>query len=181
MWRFLGKIDNIGEIERKGIIINMIVFINGPINSGKTTVAKILAKRLSDVALVEVDTLRDMIGWMPIDRAVPINLENAVSVIKNFLKRGLNVIVPYPLSQKNYEYIMAELKDVNDEIHIFTLAPKLERALINRGSRELNDWERERIRHHYDIGIHSPSFGDVIDNSDQKPEETADYIFKKLF
>lgn len=158
----------------------MIIFINGPINSGKSTVAKILEKKLPDAALVEIDALRDMIRWMPIDRAVPINLENAVSVIKNFSKRGLNVIVPYPLSQKNYEYVMAELKDIGVKIHVFTLSPKIEKALTNRGSRELNDWERERIKHHYDIGIHSPSFGEVVDNSDQKPEETANYIFKKL-
>ncbi|MCX6702553.1 MAG: hypothetical protein NTW60_01640, partial [Candidatus Wolfebacteria bacterium] len=136
----------------------MIIFLNGSINAGKSTVAKILAKRIPNVALVEIDTLRDMIGWMPINQAVPINLENAVSVIRNFSKRGLNVIIPYPLSQKNYEYVMSGLKGIDTKIHVFTFAPNLEKALTNRGGRELDDRERERIKYHYEVGIHKPSF-----------------------
>ena len=158
----------------------MIIFLNGSINAGKTTVAKILAKKLSDVALLEIDALRNMIDWMPIDQAVPINLENAISVIKNFSKRNLNVIVPYPLSQKNYDYMTENLKDLETKIYFFTLAPKIEKALTNRGTRELDDWERERIQHHYNIGITNPTFGEIIDNSEQTPEETADYILVKI-
>lgn len=158
----------------------MIIFLNGSINAGKTTVAKILAKKISNVALLEIDDLRSMIEWMPIDQAIPINLENAISVIKNFSKRNLNVIVPYPLSQKNYEHMAESLKDLETNIYFFTLTPKIEKALTNRGTRELDDWERERIRHHYSIGITNPSFGDIIDNSEQTPEETADYVLTKI-
>jgi hypothetical protein len=158
----------------------MIIFINGSINSGKTTVAKILAEKLSGAALVEIDTLRAMIEWMPIDQAIPINLKNAVSVIGNFSKNGLHVIVPYPLSQENYEYMTNELKEVDNNIRFFTLAPKLEKILLNRGTRELNDWERERIKYHYSIGIHNPTFGEIIDNSEQTPKETAEFIFSRL-
>lgn len=158
----------------------MIIFINGSINAGKTTVAKIIAKKIPNVALVEIDVFHDMIEWMPIDKAVPINLENAISVIRDFSKRGLNIIVPYPLSQKNHDFLLAGLKDLDTEIHIFTLAPKLEKAITNRGNRELNDWERDRIKHHYNIGIHSPAFGEIIDNSEQTPGETADLILTKV-
>ena len=158
----------------------MIIFLNGSINAGKTTVAKILAQKLPNVALVEIDALHHMIDWMPIDQAVPINLENAASVIRCFSKRGLDVIVPYPLSRDDYSYLMNELKDVDTKIHVFTLAPKLEVALTNRGTRELEDRERERIRHHYRIGIPAPSFGEIIDNSDQSAEDTANYILTKL-
>lgn len=158
----------------------MIIFLNGSINAGKTTVAKILAKKLSNTALVEIDALREMIDWMPIDEAVPINLENAISVIKNFSKRNLNVIVPYPLSQDNYDYVVNELKDVNTKIYFFTLAPKIEKALENRGIRKLNDSERERIKHHYNVGINNPSFGIIIDNTNQIPEETVGEILKDL-
>jgi tRNA uridine 5-carbamoylmethylation protein Kti12 len=159
----------------------MIIFINGSINAGKTTVAKILAKKLSNTAVVEIDSLREMIEWMPIDEAVPINLENAISVIKNFSKRNLNVIVTYPLSQNNYGYVVNELKNINTKTYFFTLAPKLDKILTNRGERELNDWERERIKHHYSVGVSNPSFGIVVDNTDQSSEETVDYILSKLF
>jgi hypothetical protein len=158
----------------------MIIFLNGSINAGKSTVAKILAKEITNTALLEIDALREMIEWMPIDKAVPINLENALSVIRNFVKREISVIVPYPLSQKNYDFIMSGLKDLETDIHIFTLAPKLEKTLTNRGTRELDEQEKERIKYHYNIGIPNPTFGEIIDNSEQTPKETADYILSKI-
>lgn len=158
----------------------MIIFINGSINSGKSTVAKILAKELPDVALIEIDTLREMINCMPLEEAIPINLENAISLIENFSRKGLDIIVVYPLSQKNYDYITSKIKDLNEQIYCFTLAPKLKKALTNRGTRDLNEWEIGRIKHHYEIGIHIPTFGEVIDNSEQSPEETAKIILGKI-
>ena len=135
---------------------------------------------MDNTALLEIDVFHEMVEWMPIDQAVPVNLENAVSVIKNFTKRGIDIIVPYPLSQKNYDYFMNELKELNSKILVFTLAPKLEKSLTNRGNRELNDWERERIKHHYNIGITNPTFGEIIDSSEQTPQETAEYILSKI-
>lgn len=158
----------------------MIILINGSINSGKSTVAQLLAKNLKNSALLEIDSLRQMIDWMPLDQAIPLNLENAVSVIRNFSGRGLNVIVPYPLSQENYDYLSAHLKDLGIPIMVFTLAPTLDKALTNRGERELNDLERERIKRHYNIGIPHPTFGEIIDNSEQAPEETAGDILNKI-
>jgi adenylate kinase family enzyme len=158
----------------------MIIFLNGSINAGKSTIAKLLAKEIKNVALLEIDALSEMIGWMPIDQAVPINLENAILIIKNFIKRKLNVIVPYPLSQKNYDYIMDCLKDT-DEIYVFTLAPTLESALTNRGTRELDEHEKERIKYHYRIGIPAPPFGEVVDNTNQSPEVTSSYILSRIF
>lgn len=158
----------------------MIIFLNGSINAGKTTVARLLAKELPNNALLEIDVFHEMIEWMPIDKAIPLNLENAVSVIKNFANGGLNVIVPYPLSQKNYDYMMDSLKDLNTKIYVFTLDPKLEKAVTNRGTRELNDWERERIQHHYNIGIHNPTFGEIIDTSEQIPKDTSKFILTRI-
>ena len=84
----------------------MIILLNGSINAGKSTIAKLLVQKLPNTALIEIDTFHEMIEWMPIDKAVPINLENALSVIRNFVKREISVIVPYPLSQKNYIHVV---------------------------------------------------------------------------
>lgn len=156
----------------------MIIFINGTINSGKSTVAKLLAARIPNAALVEVDVLRAMIEWMPLEQAIPLNLENAISVISNFSKQGLNVIVPYPLSQKNYEYMVAKLKP--ETINVFTLSPSLESALTNRGTRDLNEKEKDRIKYQYEAGINKPNFGEIIDNSEKSPEETVVMILSKI-
>ncbi len=158
----------------------MIIFLNGSINSGKSTVANILANSIPNVALVEIDVLRSMIDWMPIDRAIPINLQNTVSLIKNYHGNNLNIIIPYPLSKNNYDYMIDELKDINTKIYTFTLSPKLEKVIINRGNRELSNGEIERIKYHYDIGIHNPSFGEIIDNTEQTPEETSKIILDKI-
>src|ERR1035437_5173581 len=154
----------------------MIIFLSGSINSGKSTVAKLLVAKLPRIALIEVDVLRDMIEWMPIDKAVPINLENSVSLIRNFMENNLNVLVSYPLSEKNHQYVLSSLKGVDTKIFFFTLAPRLERALTDRGNRKLDDWERNRIKHHYDTGICRPSFAEIIDNSEQTPEVTTSII-----
>jgi adenylate kinase family enzyme len=158
----------------------MIIFINGSINSGKSTVSKILAEKIERPAVIEIDSLSDFIEWMPIEEKIEINLENAISLIRNFSKRGFNVIVPYPLSQKNYDHMIGELNDLNDKIFVFTLNPEKDVALKNRGGRELDDWEKQRIEYHYSIGINNPSFGIIIDNTNQVAKETAESILNYI-
>lgn len=117
---------------------------------------------------------------MPINQAVPINLENAVTVIKNFVNHVFNVVAPYPLSKKNYEYLKSCLKNLSQSIYVFTLNSAIDKALLNRGERELINWEKERIKYHYKIGINNPDFGVVIDNSIQAPEQTVEEILKQI-
>ena len=156
----------------------MIIFINGSINAGKSTLAKILASKIPNTANVEIDNLRDFIHWLKIDKAVPISLENAVLVINNFAKHGFNVVVPYPLSQKNYKYLKKELT-VN-KLYFFTLSPDIKKAQSDTKDRTLTQWERDRIQHHYNIGISNPVFGKIIDNTNQTPDETAEEIISLI-
>lgn len=158
----------------------MIIFINGSINSGKSTVSKILAKKLGNTAILEIDELRNFIPWMSLEESIPINLENACLLIRNFVKNNINVVVSYPLSQKNYLFISERLKDLEDEVHFFTLNPSLGVVLNNRGGRDLSDWEIDRIKYHYQTGINNPIFGKIIDNSKEKPEETAEKIIGEI-
>ena len=76
--------------------------------------------------------------------------------------------------------MVSNISDLNTDIRVFTLAPQLEKVLTNRGNRELTDWERSRIQHHYDTGIQKPNFGVIIDNTNQTPEETVDIVISKL-
>ncbi|HED05985.1 MAG TPA: hypothetical protein ENI61_04810 [Ignavibacteria bacterium] len=158
----------------------MIIFISGSINAGKTTVAKMLAKKIPNTANVEIDNLYDFINWLEIDKAVPINLENATLIINNFAKHGYNVVVPYPLSQKNHEYVKKQLEHYVDELYFFALAPDIKKAQTSTRDRKLTGWEHDRIQHHYDIGISKPEFGKIIDNTKQTPEETTNEILTYL-
>ncbi len=158
----------------------MIIFISGSINSGKSTVAKILAQKIKKCALIEGDSLREMISWVPIEQAIPISLENAVGIIKNFHNRGIITLMVYPLSKINYEYMVDSLKEIDTNKLFFTLSPDIDVVLNNRGNRELKEYEKERIKYHYDVGINNPDFGEIINNSKQTAEETADVVYSKI-
>lgn len=106
----------------------MVILLNGPINTGKSTIAELLKKELSHTAVIEVDKLRAFVDWLTLKEAIPLNLRNAVALVKNFEKAGINSIVPYPLSQRNYDFLRGELKEVDAKIFTFTLNPSLETA-----------------------------------------------------
>ncbi|RPI18611.1 MAG: hypothetical protein EHM58_04700 [Ignavibacteriae bacterium] len=157
----------------------MVIFINGSINSGKTAAAKLLKNKLPRTAHIEVDDLRAFIDWMPLEESIPINLDNTILIINSFSTRKISSIVTYPLSKDEFEYMTARIKS-REEIYFFTLNPSLETALSNRNGRELTEWETERIRYHYSIGVNNPGFGVVIDNTEQTVEETVDEIISQL-
>lgn len=150
----------------------MVIFISGSINSGKTTTAKLLKKKFKNTAHIEVDDLNAMIDWLPLEESIPINLENTLSLTLNFIEKDFNVIISYPLSKKEYEYFNKNLP-LEVERFFFTLNPRLDYALSNRGERELNEWEVERIRYHYKTCVNNPGFGITIDNTMHTPEETV--------
>jgi len=158
----------------------MIIFLSGSINSGKSTVANGLANLFDKMAVVEIDCLRDFIKFLPLKEAIPINLENTVSIIKNLRKEGIDCVVPYPLGQGNYNFIINSLADYKNETHFFTLSPSLKTVAKNRGERQLTPDEVERIKYHYSIGIDKPSFGKIIDNTDQTPEQTTKMIYQEI-
>jgi len=158
----------------------MIIILNGPQNSGKSTIAKLLQKYIPQLAHVEVDGLRRFIYWMEGDDAFPMSIENAILVAKNFAKKKLAVIITYIFSEKQLSSTIEKLEETGKPIHVFTFSPQLEVVLTNRGTRELSKHEKDRIKYHYQKGIHKPSIGTIIDNTNQKPEETVKIILSYI-
>ncbi len=158
----------------------MIILLNGSINAGKTTVSKHLREMLPRTAHVEVDSLREFIDWMPLEESIPINIEAAIAATKVFVRRGLNVVFSYPLRPEDYEIILREFTGLDVPVHCVTLRPRLEVSLADRGTRQLTEWERQRIRYHYNTRLNDPGFGAIIDNSAQSPDETAREILRGI-
>ena len=163
-----------------------IVNINGPINSGKSTVSKLLIKKIDNSLFVEVDDLLSdeeqealglymEAGWDERTRRLNI-LVNEYKKTKQYDM----IVFAYPISQNLYE----EWKSFEDETTSFvniTLAPSLDVCLKNRGERELEEWEINRIKKMYDEGYHKRDFADlIIDNSKQTPKETVEVILEFL-
>ena len=155
----------------------MLIVLNGSINAGKTTTAKMLCQLLPRTAHVEVDALREFIIWMPLEESIPLNLESAVAVTQIFLKHRLNVVLSYPLRAADHAWLLSQF-DV--PIHIFTLRPPLDISQQQRGDRVLSDWEVARIAYHYQTEGANPDLGVVIDNSQMTPEQTARLIIERV-
>jgi hypothetical protein len=158
----------------------VIILINGAINTGKTTVARQLAALLPQTAHVEVDALREFVAFLPLAEAIPVILENAAAVTRNLVRRGIHVVLTYPLGLEDYAYLQDQFSDLNTPIHTITLSPPLDTALSDRGSRTLSDHERRRIREQYADNRHQPPFGTTIDNSRQSPTDTAATILRAI-
>jgi adenylate kinase family enzyme len=158
----------------------MVILINGSINSGKTTIAKALSKKFERTAHIEVDSLREFIESTPLNEAIPINVENTILVAQSLIKHKYNVIISYPLSRELVKQITNGLKDLDPEFYYFSLSPSLEKALTNRGTRELTEWEIKRIEYHYNKGVNNPGFGIVIDSTNQTINETVNEVMNLI-
>ena len=151
----------------------VIILLNGPINAGKTTVAREITALLPNTAHVEVDVLGEFVPFLSLAEAIPINLENAAAVTLNLVRRGFNVVLTYPLGQADHDELLAALADLATPIHTVTLGPELAVSLSDRGGRPLSEHERRRIAEQYADGRHDPPFGIRVDNSTYTPNETA--------
>jgi hypothetical protein len=156
------------------------ILIAGPMNAGKTTLCRLLVRRLPAAAHVEVDALRRFVPWMPLEESLPLDLANAASVAVNFLRAGLDVVIDTPLRAEQYERLVAALAPHAEAIHAFVLAPPLQVASRDRGERALSARERQRIRELYAERLHAPGFGTRVDNADQTPEETLALVLRAL-
>lgn len=165
-----------------------IININGPINSGKSTISKLLQKKLPFCLFIEVDELlsdEEKIalnlsreeGWRErIKRLDKIIIQEKKSL------RYKNIVFAYPMTNKLYhQWKTWEENDANIKFINITLAPKIEICLKNRGDRTLSEAEKIRIKEMYKEGYHNSEFADlIIDNSFQSPQETMQIILDFL-
>ncbi|RVU84524.1 hypothetical protein EOL70_09685 [Leucothrix sargassi] len=154
----------------------MIILLNGCINAGKTSVANSIVEHVPNVAHIEVDSLRGFVRWMPLEDSINLNIKNAIDIAKNFDKRGIHSVISYPLSEDNFAYINELLAGSDITVHVVALYPGIDQLKVNRGRRDLTDWEVQRIDELCKAGLATPKFGHVIDNSDQTIEQTRDSV-----
>ena len=159
--------------------MNKLVFLNGAINCGKTTVGRKLSELCRNVAFVELDHLHGFVPWMPIERAVPLNIENGLAVAKNFIREGIDVVFAYPLSDEDFTFVRG-LIDFPCRIECVTLYCELERNIENRGDRRLSEYEVERIEWMHANGLAKPSFSRILDTTDLGVDQVVDRLIHDL-
>lgn len=159
--------------------MNKLIFLNGAINCGKTTVGRKLSELCRNVAFVELDHLHGFVPWMPIERAVPLNIKNGLAVARNFLQEGIDVVFAYPLSDLDFAFVRG-LIDFPCRIECVALYCELERNIENRGDRSLSEYEVERIRWMHANGLAKPSFSRILDTTDMSVTQVVDRLIRDL-
>lgn len=155
----------------------LLVFISGSINSGKTTTSKSLAEEIG-ADFINVDDLSDTIPNFNLATDLDKSMDLAIKTINASLEKGRDVVANYVVRQKDFDRFIKEIN--TKQQYVVTLAPRLEVAQGKRGKRVLTDWEVQRVKHHYDTGIASPSFGHIVDNSDLDINATVDKIIELI-
>jgi uridine kinase len=154
----------------------MVVFISGSVNAGKSTTSKLLAEKLG-AEWIDIDELAHAIPDFDLSKDIPKAIKIAIEKINQLTASGKNVVANYVLRQVDYKMLHEGIHDKQQ--YYFTLAPRLDIVRKDRG-RGMNEWEYDRIKHHYDIGIANPKFGEILDTSELTIEEAVQRIINEL-
>ncbi|ALX13971.1 shikimate kinase [Burkholderia cepacia JBK9] len=155
-----------------------VIHLNGPINSGKTTIGLALARVLPDARFIDGDD-HDAPEDAPFDVQWAIALERLVTQITDACERHL--VIAYPIGEAEHERLRAACDARDARLFVVTLAPPEAIAASNRGARVLTDWERNRIAEMYREGYASRPFSQmVLDTSGATPEACAARIGRQL-
>lgn len=170
----------------------MIAFINGPFGVGKTTTAKLLARRLPNAMLYDpeevgyllhnvlspVEERRDFQDYALWPRLV---VEFAERLIEEY---GRDLVIPMSIwNRERFEDIVSGLERIDSNLHLFRLTAsedELRRRILARPDEEGNHgW----CLSHVESGLEAarnPSFGREIRTDERMPEEVAEEILSSI-
>lgn len=161
--------------------MSTIVLINGPMNAGKTTVAQILADKLTNCSYYDADQESRKHQTKELPELIECVMRYLTESGIKSAATGHDVI----LSGVVYEGDFTEMKSAYEAnghtFYTIVLSPSLDVCASDRGDRTLSNWERTRIRDMFEKGYQKPEFADyIIDNSTQTAEETAEQVMTWL-
>ena len=116
-----------------------VILISGSPGSGKSTLAARISENMNGICVhIEGDMLYNLVkmGWIhPCDDHnkffLNILWDNIVSLIKNFTKRNINVVVDYVFSKEQMFSIVDCIKDSEIDIKVVVISSKID-TIIKR-------------------------------------------------
>jgi len=166
-----------------------LIIIDGPIGSGKTTVSKILHKKLKRTALISLDRLKRLISDFRRGNHDDIQLASdiGVAMTKEYLKQGFNVIVEKAFSRSEYVKDFTKIaKNRNIKLLVYQLEAPLEIRIYRVGERDLPEGvktkpSKSRIlknaKHH---DLYKYKRAKIFDSKKLSPNKIAREILKDL-
>lgn len=132
-----------------------VVLISGAPGAGKTTLAERISENMDGVCThIEGDMLYNMVkkGWVhPCDDSdkffLNILWDNIVSLIENFTKRNINVVVDYVFSKEQLFSVVDHIKESKINIKIVVVSSSIDTIIERDKQRSGVDYVgEERIR-----------------------------------
>lgn len=162
--------------------MNKLYLITGPAGVGKSTISKSLAERLNKSVLIEGDDIYHMVissyvpAWKP-GNHLELFWKNVISLIKNSLEKGYDVVFNYVINKDDYLILKKEFE--NYQV-IFKVLIVDEEELLRRD--KLRDKEN-RMNERSLILLRKfikQDFNDefIIDSSNLSIEQTVERIIK---
>lgn len=165
-----------------------VITLGGLPNSGKSTVATLLARALPRTVRIELDStgVGHVVKTLPMEekkelqaRGIHAEIEDSAAVAVNWLQRGYDVVLVGLFNKGALQGISSYINKHCEGVHYlsFGLAPPLEVSLGPRGTRVPDGKEQDFIR---SLAEWYQPNGFLIDNQDQTPEETVAAIVAQL-
>ena len=154
-----------------------IIILNGPINAGKSTTGRALARLVEGASFIDGDD-----HDAPEDAPLVVRINASMAHIESHIiaAQGVALFVAVPLREEDYRRLRDKAESVGAKLRVVTLNPPAEVAFVNRGDRQLSPEEIDRSREMYAEGYASRAFSDLIVTDMPGPEATALAIARHL-
>ena len=166
----------------------LLIKIDGPIGSGKTTVSNLLHKKLKKTALICLDKIKRLVSdYQPKYKYHHLASEVGKSMTKEYLKRGWNVIVEKAFTKEEFikEYLNFK-KNNKIKVFVFQIKSTLDVAIKRVRKREKFRESNTRLslnrikRNHKHYDFYGYKKAKTFDSVKLKPEIIVKEILKEL-
>jgi predicted ABC-type ATPase len=171
-----------------------LIVIDGPMGSGKTTLSKLLHKKLEGTARVPLDEIKKYISGFRNDHLYKKTSQDIVKIMtEEYLKRGISVIIEWAMKGAHVEDFINIAKRNKARCFVYQLnaPPELlikrveERTKIFLNKSKLAKRNIENIKKHFEdhYGFHEKTKYEgavVIDSKKLSPGQITKFILKEV-
>lgn len=169
----------------------ILIIIDGPMGSGKSTVAELLHKKIpGKTALISLDKLKRIVSEYKMDSLEHLELaaKSGAAMADTYLKDGINVIVEKAFTMEQYLRAFLKLIKTKPRIFIYQMEIPFELGILRVKERERlkekgipKNKIKEKVTRNYKHFIESRyKDAKVFDSSKLTPRQIINKIIKDL-